>query len=229
LVAFKTTKGLNGFEPTTRSGWNTLLPSRLHSKFFPNSSYSYKNNLHFAARGKQLFNYNNSLKGVSFLKTLVTYTVNQKTQLLKSLVFSKKITYLSFKFYKKWNIQKRYVLNFLIKSSKVISRFSNKKKTFKLLLNRVYYYRQLKAIYNCDSFKTSQSSLFQTKYNSKRIRLYKALVESQAGTNLNNYRNLNFYYNSRNVFSKKLCLLITPSMSPLLCKLGYFFNYVTFF
>ena len=229
LVAFKTTTNFDGFESTIRSGWNTLVPSQLRSKFFADISYGYKNNLHFFVRGKQHFNYNNSLKRVAFLKTLVKYATNQGIQLLKGLVLSKKITYLSFRFCRKWNIQKRYVLNFLIKSSKVIARFSNKKKTFKLLLNRVRYYRQLKAVYNCDFFKTSQSSLFQTKYNFKRIKLYKALRESQAGTNLNNYHNLNFYYNSRNIFSKKLCLLINPFISPLLYKLGYFFNYVTFF
>ena len=229
LVAFKTIKNLKCFNPTIRSGWNIQMSSQLHSKFPLDFGYTYKNNLHFLPRSKQLFSYNKSLKGVAFLETLVKYVGSQKIQFLKNLVSKKKNAYLVFKFCKRWNIQKRYALNSLVKSSRVITKFSLKKKTFRLLLNKVYYYRQLRAVYSCDSFKTSQSSLFRTKYSFKKIRLYGALKESPATTNPNSYCNSHLYYNSRSIFSKKFCLFTDPLVSPLIYKLGYFFNYTTLF
>ena len=103
LVAFKTIKNLRCFDSTIRSGWNIQMSSQLHSKFPLDFGYTYKNNLHFLPRSKQLFTYNKSLKGVALLETLVKYVGSQKIQFLKNLVLKKKNIYLVFKFCKRWS------------------------------------------------------------------------------------------------------------------------------
>lgn len=231
LVSFKTTVSFKGLKPNIYPKWTILNALQLRKKFFLDHKCVHNNWYFPPLRNKRLFHYRTSNDKITPLKASIKGTITGKDlPLFKNLIFRKKFIYLLFKFFKKWNISKRYISGFFSKNDRAINRLTSPKKLPKFILNKITYYKQIKSIYDHDFRRASQNFLFQNKYFFKKNNFFTPNAFISPNLSHNVHLLSDPHYNlTYKLLRSKICLLTNITIFPLIFKLIYFFNYTSLF